>query len=501
MTVAEVTHTTHFEPIPSLDVLGDQAVRLVRGDFDRVTRYGDPIAIAASWNAEPGTRLHVVDLEGARSGRATQFTVIDRLARLGFRVQVGGGVRSAEDALRCLDAGAEKVVVGTAAAAAPDAFRSIANAAVSERVIAAVDVRDGRIRTDGWTRASDAGLDDVISFLESVGIAEMLVTDIQQDGMLAGPSFDLYRRLGRLTSMRLIASGGVATSGDIASLSRIDGVSGVVIGKALHEGRLTLEAAKTRARIARSFCDRIIPCLDVQGGRVVKGTQFVALRDAGDPVELARMYEAEGADELVVLDISATAEERRASLDLVRRVADSLFIPLTVGGGVRSLDDFGRLIHAGADRVAINTAAVERPGLISECAAAFGAQAVVLACDTRRDGGEHRVVVRSGAHETPLEAAAWCRKAESLGAGEILLTSIDRDGTRGGFDLELLRQVTAALQIGVIASGGGGEPRHFADALEIGGARAVLAAAAFHDRSLSIREVKQYLAQRGVPVR
>ncbi|HKO54223.1 MAG TPA: imidazole glycerol phosphate synthase subunit HisF [Thermoanaerobaculia bacterium] len=243
--------------------------------------------------------------------------------------------------------------------------------------------------------------------------------------------------------------------------------------------------------------ERIIPCLDVRDGRVVKGVRFDGIRDAGDPVECARRYEAEGADELTILDISATDSGRATALETVRRVAEAIFIPLTVGGGVRSVDDFRALLRAGADRVAFNTAAVRDPGLIAACAREFGVQAVVLSCDAK-DG---RVMVRAGKEETGLSAVDWCARAEELGAGEVLLTSVDRDGTRDGFDIELLRAVSGRVRIGVIASGGAGRLDDFRDAIESGGARAVLAASLFHDRLLTVSDVKRHLAAEGIPVR
>ena len=224
---------------------------------------------------------------------------------------------------------------------------------------------------------------------------------------------------------------------------------------------------------------------------------FEGIRDAGDPVECARRYEAEGADELAILDISATDANREIAIDTVRRVAESIFIPLTVGGGVRSVEDFRALLLAGADRIAINTAAIRDPSLIARCANEFGVQAVVLSCDAR--GRE--VIVRSGKESTGIDAVDWCRRAEALGAGEILLTSVDRDGTNRGFDIELLRAVTSAVKISVIASGGAGKLEHFRDAIESGGARAVLAASLFHDRVLTVGDVKQYLEREGIPTR
>jgi cyclase len=254
---------------------------------------------------------------------------------------------------------------------------------------------------------------------------------------------------------------------------------------------------------------RIIPCLDVKNGRVVKGINFVGLRDAGDPIEHARWYAEQGADEVTFLDITASVEARGTLLHMVERVADTVFIPFTVGGGVRSAGDFRDLLRAGADKASMNTAAVTNPHLISECAEKFGSQCVVVAIDAKKtDAGQQttngtrwRVYTHGGRQPTELDAVAWARAVERLGAGEILLTSIDRDGTHNGYDLELTRAIVDAVHIPVIASGGAGRLEHFYDALALGQADAVLAASLFHDRVLSVGEVKAYLAERGMVVR
>jgi cyclase len=245
---------------------------------------------------------------------------------------------------------------------------------------------------------------------------------------------------------------------------------------------------------------RIIPCLDVAGGRVVKGVHFTSLRDAGDPVEQATRYDAEGADELVFLDISASHEARETTLEMVGRVAESIFIPFTVGGGIRSVADAGAALRAGADKVTVNTAAVRDPSLVSRLAESFGTQCVVAAVDVKRIGGRLAVMVNGGREETPLEAIEWVRRLEVLGAGEILLTSMDRDGTEAGYDLPLLSAASAAVSIPVIASGGAGRLEHLAEAFEAG-AHGVLAATIFHFQGSTLPEARAYLAGRGYPVR
>ena len=250
------------------------------------------------------------------------------------------------------------------------------------------------------------------------------------------------------------------------------------------------------------FTKRIIPCLDVHAGRVVKGVNFVNLRDAGDPVEIAAAYDAAGADELVFLDITASSDARNTVVDMVRRVAEKVFIPFTVGGGIRTVDDFRALLREGADKISVNSAAIMRPELISEAADKFGSQCVVVAIDAKRrpDGGWN-IYKNGGRVDMGIDAVEWAMKADKLGAGEILLTSMDCDGTKNGYDLELTRTIAENVSIPVIASGGAGTKEHFYDALTEGKADAVLAASLFHYKELEISDLKGYLQERGVSVR
>lgn len=250
---------------------------------------------------------------------------------------------------------------------------------------------------------------------------------------------------------------------------------------------------------------RVIPCLDVKQGRVVKGTNFVNLRDAGDPVQVAARYEQEGADELVFLDITASHEQREIMIDVVRRTAEQVFMPLTVGGGIRTIDDIRALLKAGCDKVSINSAACHRPDFVREAALRFGSQCIVVNIDPKRvDYHGHEVWevhVNGGRKPTGLEAVAWARRVEDLGAGEIVLTSMDCDGTKDGYDLEITAAVSAAVSIPVVASGGAGHPRHLADAITVGKADAALAASIFHFGEYTIRETKEVMAQQGIAVR
>jgi cyclase len=247
---------------------------------------------------------------------------------------------------------------------------------------------------------------------------------------------------------------------------------------------------------------RIIPCLDVHAGRVVKGVNFVSLRDAGDPVEVARRYDEAGADEITFLDITASSDARDTIVPVIERVAEQVFIPLTVGGGVRKVEDVRKLLNAGADKVSINTAAVENPSLVAEAARRFGSQAIVVAVDAKSSGpGKWEVYTHGGRRPTGLDAVQWAAKMAELGAGEILLTSMDRDGTKSGFDLALTRAVARAVPVPVIASGGVGTLEHLAQGVEIGGADAVLAASIFHYGEFTVGEAKRFMASRGIEMR
>jgi len=247
---------------------------------------------------------------------------------------------------------------------------------------------------------------------------------------------------------------------------------------------------------------RIIPCLDVKDGRVVKGTNFVGLRDAGDPVELAAVYDKELADELVFLDITASSDERNTMVDMVEKTASQIFIPFTVGGGIRTVEDIRKMLKAGADKVSLNTAAIKNPNLIAEGAKRFGSQCIVLAVDARQAGvGKWEVYINGGRTPTGLDVLEWVTKATGLGAGEILLTSMDQDGVKDGYDIALTRAVSEAVNVPVIASGGAGELEHFYDVLTLGKADAVLAASVFHFGQFTVGQVKEYLKSRGIEVR
>ena len=328
--------------------------------------------------------------------------------------------------------------------------------------------------------------------MKGLGARTVVYTDIARDGMLGGAAVDATRAVVAKTGLDVIASGGIGSEQDIADIAATGAAGGH-----RREG-----AVRGKGGSEDMLAKRIIPCLDVKDGRVVKGVNFLSLRDAGDPVEAAKAYNKSGADELVFLDITATLEARDTVLDMVERVAEQVFIPFTVGGGIRSIEDIRAILKAGADKISLNSAAVADPELVTRAAEAYGSQCVVVAIDVRRQpDGRYEVYVAGGTKPTGKEAVAWAKEAERLGAGEILLTSMDRDGTKSGYDNKITRAIADSVGIPVIASGGAGCMEDFYDGIVDGGAEAVLAASLFHFDELGIMDLKRYLAGRGLPIR
>ena len=387
---------------PAIDLLAGKVVRLRQGDYADQTTYGDdPVAVAQSFAAAGARWIHVVDLDAARTGSPLNRPVVAAIASAvagQAQVQTGGGVRTIGDAMSLADAGVARVVMGSAAVAEP---RLVAEASTVVSVAVGLDHRNGEVAVHGWTEGSGVQLVDALGWFPTATV--FVITDIARDGMLAGPDLAGLAAAAQATATPLIASGGVAP---------------------------------------------------LANGRVVKGVNFVGLRDAGDPVELAAKYDLDGADELVFLDITASSDGRDTMVDVVYRTAEQVFIPFTVGGGIRTVDDARTMLRAG--KVSVNTAAVHRPALISDIAAEFGAQCCVCAIDAKRmaDGSGYEVYLHGGRTPTGIDALRWAEQATALGAGEILLTSMDRDGTKEGFDLELTRLIADAVRVPVIASGG-----------------------------------------------
>ena len=499
--------------IPAIDILDGKVVRLKQGDYDRVTVWSEePVKLALQYEQQGATRLHLVNLDGARNphDQSAFLALVQELAaRTSLQIQTGGGVRTLQDIQCLLDSGVSKVVVGTLLFSGTETVASSVQLFGSHRMVGALDVRKGQIQVEAWVRNTGISVRQALQQAAGTGLEEVLMTGIESDGLRKGPHLALYRTaLRHSRGLRLIASGGVSSLEDLSRLQRL-GCHAAVVGRALLSAEVSLaewspssdDASQDGEKRGADLAVRIIPCLDVDRGRVVKGTSFRNLRDAGDPVELARRYCAEGADELVFLDITATSDRRETACELAREVARAVNIPFTVGGGVRSVRDGRALLDAGADKVSMNTAALARPGLLSEMAELLGRANTVCAIDVRRRPGGWTALVEGGRRDTGRDALQWAEEAEQRGAGEILLTSFDRDGTSLGFDVELLHEVKRRVSIPVIASGGAGTLECFVEAVRVGHADALLAASVFHFGTYSIREVKQAIKEASIGVR
>ncbi len=488
-----------IELIPAIDIINGQCVRLTKGDYDAKKVYSnDPVEVARRFEQLGFRRLHIVDLDGAKSKHIVNDRVLRAITQATrLTVDFGGGIKTEEDIRKAFDAGAAMVTVGSIAVTHPELFLSWLEQFGADRLILGADVRNGKISINGWKEDSTEDLTTFLKKYITHGVKNVLCTEISKDGTLQGPAFGLYRDIMRAyPQLHLIASGGVSSADDIRQLDH-EGVPAVVFGKAFYEGRIDIG----RLDLPRGLAKRIIPCLDVKDGMTVKGTNFVNLRQAGDPVELGKAYSDAGADELVFLDITASAEGRKTFTDMVTQVAREINIPFTVGGGINELSDVERLLYAGADKVSVNSAAIKRPELISEITRKFGSQVCVCAIDARCDDGEWYCYVKGGRERTPLRLLDWAREAQERGAGEILFTSMNHDGVKDGFANEALAQLADSLSIPVIASGGAGSMEHFRDAFLYGKADAALAASVFHFGEIEIPRLKEYLRQEGINVR
>ncbi len=505
-----------IELIPAIDLIDGKCVRLTKGDYDCKTVYNeDPVAQAKEFEQLGFKRLHVVDLDGAKSRHVVNDHVLRAItSATSLVVDFGGGIKTEADIEKAFSAGAAMVTVGSIAVTKPELFLSWLDKYGAERLILGADVRGGKVSINGWKEDSQ---EDLLPFLRRYvehGVSNVLCTEISKDGTLAGPATELYKRImAEYPHINLIASGGVSSTDDILALQH-EGIPSVVFGKAYYEGRIDINRLPMPDSNAASpitnhqspitnhtLAKRIIPCLDVKNGETVKGTNFVNLRSAGDPVELGKAYSDAGADELVFLDITASFEERKTFTEMVERVAREINIPFTVGGGINELSDVERLLHAGADKVSINSAALRRPELINEIASHFGSQVCVVAIDARNDSDGWHCYVKGGRQRTERGLFEWAKEAEQRGAGEILFTSMDHDGVKQGFANDALSRLSESLSIPIIASGGAGSMEHFRDAFTLGKADAALAASVFHFGEIAIPDLKHYLSKENINVR
>lgn len=487
--------------IPAIDILGGKCVRLTKGDFVTAKIYSaDPLAMAKKFEEQGAKMLHIVDLDGAKIGKPINQELILKIGNsIAIPIEVGGGIRDIETARAYLSSGVVKIIIGTKAAIDPEFLVALIREFGSSKIVPAIEVKQGKLAVSGWQKMLDAGYLDLAKKLKALGVTEILFTDVDRDGSLTEPNFEAIEELIEL-GFKVIASGGIS---DLASIKKLEklGALAAILGKALYENKLTLDDALSVVTPKSNLTKRIIPCLDVKDGRVVKGVSFENLQDAGDPVALGRKYSAGGADELVFLDITASQDNRQTLFDLVAKVAREVFIPFTVGGGIKTLEEIRKLLQLGADKISLNTSAVVNPNLITEAAAVFGQQCIVIAIDAKKQNGRYSVLIKGGTQPTALDAVEWAKEAERRGAGEILLTSIDQDGTQAGFDLELSRLVSQAVNIPVIASGGAGSLEDLKSAFIEGKADAALIASLFHKNQLTINDVKNYLSTNNILIR
>ena len=488
-----------IELIPAIDIINGECVRLYKGDYAQKTVYNsDPVAVARQFEKLGFRRLHVVDLDGAKTGHVVNDHVLRKITEAtGLVVDFGGDISSDEDIEKAFQAGCSMVTIGSIAVTQPQLMDKWLKKYGPEHIILGADARNGYVSIHGWKQDSKVELFNFLDDYFQKGVRNVLCTDISKDGTLTGPSTALYKKImKRFPELKLIASGGVASDDNILSLQN-EGIPAVVFGKAFYEGQISLP----RLYSGFSLAKRIIPCLDVKDGQTVKGVNFVNLHVAGDPVELGKAYSDAGADELVFLDITASVEGRKTFKQMVSRVAREINIPFTVGGGINSIEDVEELLGAGADKVSVNTAALRRPQLIHDISSRFGSQVCVVAIDARKDADGWFCYVKGGRERTDKGLFDWAKEAESLGAGEILFTSMNHDGTQQGFANEALSELSLNLSIPIIASGGAGTMQHFLDAFTIGKADAALAASVFHYGQIAIPELKAFLKGKGVNIR
>lgn len=486
--------------IPAIDIIGGECVRLTKGLYESKKIYSkNPVSMAKSFEKEGSKMIHLVDLDGAKAGKPINHNLVLEITKnLNIPVQVGGGIRTVEDAQKYLDNGISRIIIGTKAIENLEFVKTLLQKYGKEKIVIGVDIKDGCVAKSGWLENSEEDYLTFVKTLKNIGVTEAVVTDINKDGTLTEPNYELMKEITNL-GFNVIASGGVSSIKALKKLQK-EKTWGAIIGKALYENKISLKES-LQVTTKNLLTKRIIPCLDIKDGRTVKGVNFEHLQDAGDPVELGKYYAENGTDELVFLDITATKEKRQTVKDLVKSISKEIFIPFTVGGGISSIEDMRELLNNGADKIAINSIAVKNPSLIEEGAKHFGSQCIVVAIDTKKIGNKNKVFVKGGTEETSLETEEWAKRVETLGAGEILLTSMDRDGTKAGYDIKLLKSITSLVNIPVIASGGAGKKEDLAEAFLEGNADAVLAASIFHYKTSEIKEVKKYLKSYNLSIR
>lgn len=487
--------------IPAIDILGGKCVRLYNGDFKNSKVYFNDVTEVAKRFEEGGAKfLHIIDLDGAKKGTTKNQKIILEIAKnVKMPVQVGGGIRSYSDAKKYLNNGIYRIILSTVAIKDPFLIKKIIQEYGSDRIAVSLDVFNEKIAIKGWLEKTDKSVFDVLDELKEFNIRNFIVTDISKDGALKGPNFDIIKKIIK-NGFNVIVAGGISDINDLIKLEKI-GANGAIIGKAIYENKINLSQACKLFIPKNSLTKRIIPCMDVCNGMVVKGINFKNLKNISDPAVLGKFYSDSGADELVFLDITATVEKRKTLIDLIKKIAKNVYIPFTVGGGIKTLDDIRALLNAGADKIAICSEAIKRPKFVKLAAKQFGSQCIVISLDCKKDGDKWKLYIKGGRESTEIDAIKFAKKMEKFGAGELLVNSLDRDGTKGGYDIELLKKISESVNIPVIASSGAGEKEDFLETFKECNVDAVLAASVFHYNEISVGELKKYLNLNNINVR
>jgi cyclase len=476
---------------PAIDLINGECVRLTKGNFEERQNYQvSPLEKALSYEKAGSKFLHIIDLDAAKTGSLQNLKIIKEIAaKTNLFLQVGGGIRSEEVVKTLFDAGVNRLIIGTSIIKNPTEVASWLKKYGSEKFAAGLDFKNGEICINGWQKSIDSSFEKYFDLVKVLGFQTIIATDITKDGMLSGPNLEFVKKVPKYFD--LIIAGGVTDLKDLKNL-KSQGVKGAVIGKALYETDLDLEEVLKTVQ-KNNLRKRVIPCLDMKDGRVVKGTKFVDLKDSGDAVELAAKYSKEQADELVFLDISATVEKRKNLKSLVEKVAKAVNIPFTVGGGIKSCEDINDLLRAGADKVSIGSYAAKNPEFIREASKQFGSQCLVISVDAKKVEGKYYLAINGGSKLTDILVKEFVKTMEEMGAGELLVNSLDRDGTKEGYDLELLKMVKDSVKIPVIASSGAGKIEDFSEVIEKANVDAVLAASLFHENKLKVLDVKKVI--------
>ncbi len=491
--------------IPAIDIFDGKCVRLTQGDFNRSKTYSEnPIDVAKKFQVQGAQFLHIIDLEGAKERRPMNKDAILAIAKaVEIPIQVGGGIRSYGDAKIYLENGVERIILSSVIIENPKMLERLVKEFGSSKIVFSLDIRDGQFTSAGWKDLEKKSVVDIIEYIKTIGIKILIVTDTTKDGMLEGPNFDLMEQMLK-EKFEIITAGGVSSISDLLELKKV-GIKNVIIGKALYEGRVDLQQAINTTKPLSNLTKRIIPCLDVKDGKVVKGVRFRDHIVIGDIVELAKRYSFEGADELVFYDITASSDRRTVSNDWVKKVAKVINIPFCVAGGITSVDDARRILQSGADKISINSPALENPDLINSLVKEFGSQCIVIGIDSLKKNDDYFVKQYTGdptkTKSTKWRTFDWALEVQKRGAGEIVLNCMNQDGTRKGYDIDQLKILSELLTIPIVASGGAGSAEDFVRVFKETNMDAALAASVFHNGVISIADLKKTLEENNIKVR